>query len=196
MTYKDIKNFRQRLKHRLIYAGGGKCCICGYDKCSAALEFHHLNPEEKEFTLGANTNIGTEKAIAEIKKCVLVCANCHREIHDGLTISPNHSSIIEERVNKILEENQKVKQKQFNYCKICNKIISNKAIYCEEHGRIFNRKIKERPSKEELKKLIRNTSFIEIGKIYAVSDNAIRKWCIAYDLPSKKNEINKYTDDE
>lgn len=196
MAYKDIKNFRQRLKHRLIYIGGGKCCICGYDKCNTALEFHHLNPDEKEFTLSANANIGTERAINEIKKCILVCANCHREIHEGLIIPPDQSSVIEERVNEILEENQKIKQKQFNYCKTCGKIISNKATYCEEHGKISKRKVKERPSREELKNLIRNISFTEIGKKYEVSDNTIRKWCSTYDLPSKKTEINKYTNKE
>lgn len=54
----------------------------------------------------------------------------------------------------------------------------------------------ERPSREELKQLIRTKPFTQIGKIYGVSDNAIRKWCDFEKLPRKKNEINKYTDEE
>jgi predicted HNH restriction endonuclease len=65
---------------------GGKCVVCGYDRCSRALEFHHLNPNEKEFTIGFNKNMKFEKALNEAKKCKLVCSNCHREIHDGLII--------------------------------------------------------------------------------------------------------------
>ena len=80
-TYQNVKNSRQRLKARLVYIMGEKCCICGYNKCVTALEFHHINPQEKEFTLSTNANIGFEKAKEEIKKCILVCANCHREIH-------------------------------------------------------------------------------------------------------------------
>jgi len=53
-----------------------------------------------------------------------------------------------------------------------------------------------RPSREELKKLIRTTAFTKIAEQYGVSDNAIRKWCIAEHLPSKKTEIKKYTDIE
>jgi hypothetical protein len=63
---------------------GGKCCICGYSKCIAALDFHHLDPDAKEGGI-----IGTTASLAkqreEAKKCILVCANCHREIHAGIT---------------------------------------------------------------------------------------------------------------
>ena len=54
----------------------------------------------------------------------------------------------------------------------------------------------ERPSRKELKQLIRTKPFTQIGKMYGVSDNAIRKWCDFEKLPRKKNEINKYTDEE
>lgn len=54
----------------------------------------------------------------------------------------------------------------------------------------------ERPNREELKTLIRKKSFIQIGKDYGVTDNAIRKWCKAYNLPSLKRDINSYTDEQ
>ena len=56
--------------------------------------------------------------------------------------------------------------------------------------------IQDLPTREKLKWLIRNKTFVEIGKSFSVSDNAIRKWCKNYNLPTKKAEIKKYTDKE
>jgi hypothetical protein len=83
-NYQKVKYFRNKIKERSVEYKGGKCIVCGYDRCIKALEFHHTNPEEKDFTVGSNTNRAWEKIKKEIDKCVLVCANCHREIHDGL----------------------------------------------------------------------------------------------------------------
>ena len=62
---------------------GGKCERCGYDRCIKALEFHHLDPTQKDFTI-SNDHFKLKDAIEESKKCILVCANCHRELHDNL----------------------------------------------------------------------------------------------------------------
>ena len=56
-----------------------------------------------------------------------------------------------------------------------------------------NRKV-ERCSREELKNLIRTTSFVQIGKKFGISDNAIRKWCVYYNLPSKVKDIKAISD--
>lgn len=53
-----------------------------------------------------------------------------------------------------------------------------------------------RPDRNELKELIRTKSFLEIGRLYGVSDNAIRKWCKAENLPHKKTDIKNYSDEE
>jgi len=77
--------FRQNIKLRAIEALGGKCQGCGYDKCVQALHFHHLDPSKKGFALSsANRGWGVIKK--EIDKCVLVCANCHAEIHAGIRV--------------------------------------------------------------------------------------------------------------
>lgn len=68
------------------------CAKCGYNKCVSALDFHHIDPEEKEDTvarLSVHSNI--EKVFEEMKKCIILCANCHREFHyleqkDGITL--------------------------------------------------------------------------------------------------------------
>lgn len=58
-----------------------KCCKCGYDKYIGALEFHHEG-EDKKFNLSKNHSI--TQSLEEAKKCILVCSNCHKEIHAGL----------------------------------------------------------------------------------------------------------------
>lgn len=65
---------------------GSKCQICGYDKCLAALEFHHKDPSKKEYNISkiAGKNNLSYEDLKEICKCILVCANCHREIGVGL----------------------------------------------------------------------------------------------------------------
>ena len=79
-----IHHFDHLIKHKLVQYKGGKCEKCGYNKCEGALHFHHLNPEEKEFTI-SNINFGNEfdmeKLYQEVDKCSILCANCHAEEH-------------------------------------------------------------------------------------------------------------------
>lgn len=73
---------RQRnLKLKAIEYKGSKCFNCGYDKCIAALEFHHINSNEKEFSIAQTKSQSWSRIKPELDKCVLLCANCHREIH-------------------------------------------------------------------------------------------------------------------
>jgi len=60
---------------------GGRCTKCGYDKCIAALEFHHRNPSEKEFGFAVQQKRSYKRLAKELDKCDLLCANCHREVH-------------------------------------------------------------------------------------------------------------------
>lgn len=75
---------RRNMKLQAIKMLGGKCSICGYNKCVDALEFHHRNPKEKEFKLGSGNTMSWEEYKNELKKCILVCSNCHKEIHSRL----------------------------------------------------------------------------------------------------------------
>ena len=79
-------------------------------------------------------------------------------------------------------------RKEINYCDNCGKEVYGDSILCSECNRFNNRK-SARPSKEELLELIKSKTFIEIGKMYNVSDNAIRKWCKDYNLPYRKKDI-------
>jgi predicted transcriptional regulator len=76
----SVISWRRRSKLKLIEYKGGRCEKCGYNKCQMALEFHHLNPSEKDFTIGGKS-WSFDKLKSEVDKCILVCSNCHKEIH-------------------------------------------------------------------------------------------------------------------
>jgi len=68
----------------LVEEAGGECQVCGYSRCAAALQFHHLNPKEKLFSLSHDSVARSiERSRAEAAKCVLLCANCHAEVEVG-----------------------------------------------------------------------------------------------------------------
>lgn len=76
-----VKKRREKIKKDAIDYKGGKCEICGYNKCIEALEFHHIN-NDKDFGISAKGYTRSFKKIKEeLDKCILVCANCHRELH-------------------------------------------------------------------------------------------------------------------
>ena len=76
-----LKRINRLIKHNLIEYKGGKCEMCGYDKCEGALQFHHINPEQKEFSLSETNNHNLSELKLEADKCMLLCANCHAEQH-------------------------------------------------------------------------------------------------------------------
>lgn len=78
---------RKKLKEKAILYKGGKCSICGYDKCNTALEFHHTDPSNKEIEISCNKNPSWDKLKIELDKCVILCANCHRELHEEMARS-------------------------------------------------------------------------------------------------------------
>ena len=92
-TYSDRREYlakmtavrRLRLKKKLVESRGGKCQVCGYSRCLVALDFHHIDESTKLFGLSQRSLTNSwDKILLELKKCILVCANCHREIHAGL----------------------------------------------------------------------------------------------------------------
>lgn len=90
---------RRKNKIELVKYKGDKCEICGYDKCIDALEFHHLNPETKSFGIG-NGNIRSLKRLKEeVDKCIMVCSNCHKEIHAKIREERETSKRIEMEKN-------------------------------------------------------------------------------------------------
>jgi transposase/ribosomal protein S27AE len=84
-----VSNWRRRVKRRLVEQAGGACEVCGYNRYDGALQFHHVKPDLKEFSISRN---GTTRSWAEhsseADKCALLCANCHAEIEAGVVELP------------------------------------------------------------------------------------------------------------
>ena len=196
----NVINHIRKRKKDLISLFGSKCCICGFNSFQEALEFHHINPDLKEFGI-CGSNAATkalEKQIIEARKCVLLCSNCHRGVHAGylqIPLEDNSIFLNEEVARKLLQENDEIKHGKRHYCQRCGKLISSTAKYCLNCSSLMKRKV-DRPSREELKNLIRNTPFTQIGQFYSVSDNAVRKWCKAYNLPHKREDIKNINNED
>jgi len=87
-----VSRRRKKLREMARDYKGGSCIMCGYNRCQRALSFHHLNPKEKDFDLSSRgLTRSWERIKKEIDKCVLLCANCHMEVHDGITQLPKET---------------------------------------------------------------------------------------------------------
>lgn len=182
-----VKNWRKRTKERIIKAMGGKCVCCGYDKCDAALALHHLDPNEKDFSLGSiRANIKSWSSIvSELRKCVLICHNCHAEVHyDSRKIPEQHAKFNEEFADyKQMEKlEREADPSKYHPCPTCQKPVPNYqkkhcSISCATKNQNSNfRKSKiDWPSNEELLKMLKESNYVQVGKKLGVSDNAIRK---------------------
>ena len=89
LTTKHCNSCLTTLRHRELKIKGvgylgGKCCICGYNKCLASMDFHHIDETQKKFTIGSSFNRSWLKIKNELDKCVVLCRNCHGEYHAGL----------------------------------------------------------------------------------------------------------------
>jgi len=92
-TYKERRDYligavrkrRKKIRMMAVNHKGAKCEICGYDRCLDALEFHHLEKTGKDFGISDRGYTRSwDTILNEINKCVLLCSNCHREVHLGM----------------------------------------------------------------------------------------------------------------
>ena len=135
-NYQNQKLRGLKRKYEIIEARGGKCEICGYSKNLAALDFHHKNPDEKEFQLDMRqlSNCSLEKLESELNKCIILCANCHRELHYKDLDMSNIPLLLEEAVSKKSFSN---KEKYGSICPVCGKHFPKMTgkIYCSKECR-------------------------------------------------------------
>lgn len=88
----SVARRRRKVKRMLVAEAGGACLLCGYDRCIGALQFHHLDPSKKEFAVSLRGVTPSIEALRrEAAKCVLLCANCHAEVENGLAEVPRPS---------------------------------------------------------------------------------------------------------
>jgi transposase len=80
---------RRKVKAILVAEAGGRCRICGYDRSTGALEFHHIDPLTKRMSLSAEgVAYALDTLRTEASKCLLLCANCHAEVENGVVSLP------------------------------------------------------------------------------------------------------------
>lgn len=197
------KFWRIQIKHRAILALGGKCTVCNNTFEDCCYDFHHIDPKLKSMSI---SNINTNGAKTwlkirdELKKCVVVCSNCHRLIHAGYVVVENKNYFNDEYYDWDLVDYNQINHSTLEpidsekICPICGKPKSIKAKICQDCFK--QQHIKFEISREELKEMIRTTPFTTIGKNFGVTDNAIRKRCKSFNLPYNKKEIKNYTDEE
>lgn len=81
---RSYNRIRNEMKQWAIKYKGGKCSKCE-EFHIACLQFHHLDPKQKDFTIGEsckiNSRINKEIIRKELDKCILICANCHFKLH-------------------------------------------------------------------------------------------------------------------
>lgn len=153
-------------------AFGSKCAECGYNKSLSALDIHHLDPEEKEFGIGrirANPK-SWNKIVEELRKCVLLCANCHREVHAGdLEFSNNWARFDEAYANY-----KKPEQEIGGHCPCCG---SEKPKSQKTCSRKCSSKLTGTIDWDQydLHELTSKYSFEKIGRIIGCSGAAVKK---------------------
>jgi len=168
-----VKAWRANTKRRIIESMGGKCALCGYDKCSDALECHHLDPNEKDFGLGrarANPN-SWPRIVTELRKCVLVCSNCHREVHAGLRKIPKRVARFDDRYAdyKALEKADRLEP-----CPVCGSPKDRGLITCSLRC-AGKRRGKVDWDALDLPLLLETMTFAAVAEQLGVSDAAVHK---------------------
>lgn len=171
-TAERVKKWRKETKKRLVEGYGGKCCICGYNRSHDAIDFHHVDPSKKDFSIGrvrANPK-SIKRIVEELKKCIPVCANCHREIHSGITQVPEELPVLNEK--EILD----YRKLPMTPCLNCGKEKSMANKYCSyscsgKASRKVNWKEKDQWIIENYGKI----SLVKMGDELGVTDNAVRK---------------------
>lgn len=168
--YQKLRGLTRKL--HLIELRGGCCEKCGYNKNLAALDFHHKDPNEKENGLDVRklSNSSMDWIMKEFDKCLVLCANCHREEHSPDLIIEN-IKLLTEHSEHILKTRTVNKPK----CIDCNKEVDYGIERCKSCSSILKRKV-ERPSKSVLTKDVEKLGYSATGRKYGVSDNTIRKW--------------------
>ena len=171
-----IKQKERALKRKLelIRLKGSKCSKCGYEKNISALDFHHIDASQKEFSLDARnlSNKHLDKLKREIEKCVLLCANCHRETHYPQFEKDNLQKLLDEcHSNNVSVEQNKHQKSICPHCKNEFKSIKGK-IYCSKQCRI---NAKNYPTKNEcLEKYNELKSWEKVAQYYNLTRKIIK----------------------
>jgi hypothetical protein len=176
----NVKKWRQRTKERIVKAMGGECQICGYCKTVSAMDLHHIDPNEKDFTFGKVTAnpMSWDKIVKELRKCILLCCRCHREVHSEDAVLPEDYCRFDESFEKY---ESLASKKEIDSCPVCGNDKPKKQITCSVScgGR---HRYNVDWEKYDLKKMNKTMTKTKMAEIIGVSQQAISKRMKKYDL--------------
>ena len=180
-TYPILKEWRKNTKQKLVEALGSCCQICSYRKCNQVLELHHIDPTQKDFHMSQMNRQSWAKIKEEASKCILLCANCHREVHDNTTALPDVFQKFDESL--IVSHKEKPADTP---CKECGTLKDYKQNFCSNKCSTTHYS-KLKLTKEQLEHyLIEYKGHLtNISKVLSVSDNAFKKRCLKEGLNPK-----------
>jgi hypothetical protein len=170
--------WRERTRKKLMAAFGGKCNKCGYDFCSEAMDFHHLDPSKKDFAISKALECPKKWDIIvdEVKKCILLCCRCHRELHCKLwSLDQIKIVTVTDLEHRVLKKDTVTGQ-----CPVCNKDVYGRICCSLTCAGRKARKV-EWPSNQELKLLLKTNSKSQIARDLGVSETAVRKRIAKYE---------------
>lgn len=172
----QVKEWRRRTKKRLIKAFDNECCVCKGNFDPVIYDFHHVN-EEKESKISDISRASIRswgKIVNEVRKCVMVCSNCHRLIHAGIKQVPHDAKRFNEKYtcyDPIVYPKIKTKSGKKVYYLLIQK-------YTEKSKRLINKK----PPRNLLKTLLKKNSITSLSHIFDVSRTTIRRWAKGYGI--------------
>lgn len=175
--YKGSQLASHKLKIKLLREGIklSQCEICGlsiWNNQPIPLELHYKD--------GDHYN-------NELENLQILCPNCHTQQEN------NSGAAIKKKSNKLAINEQSKEKKKEHFCPQCGKPFSGNGNVCIDCGHLNQRKT-QWPDRETLKSEIRQNSFESLGRKYGVSGKSISKWCVAYQLPSRKTDIKACSD--
>jgi len=188
-----VSRKRKQIKKDLVEYKGGKCENCGYDKCVAAMDFHHKNREEKDFAVSSRGRTHSwKKLIEEVDKCSLLCANCHRELHENINGYKDKRTDIQKQAYKTIYKESSTSRKKaarkYNHCLVCGTDTYNNKYCSYKCCKLAKRKV-TRPDKEELIEILKHNNWTKAAKMFGVSDNAVRKWAKQYSIDTNRKQL-------
>lgn len=123
-TYSDVQRWRRNIKQRLVNCFGDACAICKLKYDFPVYDFHHVDPLQKDFGLTARIR-AWDTIIREAVKCVLLCSNCHRKVHNGLASVPKDAPRFD--LSRLPSDEISIK-----LCPICQTSINPENVTCSK----------------------------------------------------------------
>ena len=165
-----VKKWRRNAKTKMVEAMGGSCQCCGYNTCTEALAFHHIDPTIKDiqFAAARANPKSWDKIVKELRKCVLVCHNCHSEIHAGIKKLPANYA----KFNEKYADWRKVEE--YDNCPVCKKEKPVKQKFCSHRCAQTNRR-KVNWDNIDLLDMMKKYKISELEEMLGVSNAAIYK---------------------